>query len=132
MRPLPKLDSFNRDFWTGGEQGELRIMHCDDCGGYIHPPRPVCRHCLSDNVKAKAVSGKGTVATFTVNHQRWHPAMEVPFIVARIALDDAPGVIITSNVVGCDVDDIEFGDKVQVTFEHQDDVYIPLFEKVKA
>ena len=58
--------------------------------------------------------------------------MEVPFIVARIALDDAPGVIITSNVVGCDVDDIEFGDKVQVTFEHQDDVYIPLFEKVKA
>ena len=132
MRPLPKLDSFNRDFWTGGEQGELRIMHCDDCGGYIHPPRPVCRHCLSDNVKAKAVSGKGTVDTFTVNHQRWHPAMEVPFIVARIALDDAPGVIITSNVVGCDVDDIEFGDKVQVTFEHQDDVYIPLFEKVKA
>lgn len=132
MRPLPKLDSFNRDFWTGGEQGELRIMHCDDCGGYIHPPRPVCRHCLSDNVKAKAVSGKGTVDTFTVNHQKWHPAMEVPFIVARIALDDAPGVIITSNVVGCDVSDIEFGDKVQVTFEHQDDVYIPLFEKVKA
>lgn len=132
MRPLPRLDSFNRDFWTGGEQGELRIMHCEDCDGYIHPPRPVCRHCLSDNVKAKAVSGKGTVDTFTINHQKWHPAMEVPFIVARIALDDAPGVIITSNVVGCDVNDIEFGDKVQVTFEHQDDVYIPLFEKVKA
>ncbi len=132
MRPLPKLDSFNRDFWTGGEQGELRIMHCEDCDGYIHPPRPICRHCLSDNVKAKAVSGLGTVDTFTINHQKWHPAMEVPFVVARIALDDAPGVIITSNIVGCDVNDVEFGDKVKVTFEHQDDVFIPLFEKVKA
>ena len=132
MRPLPKLDSFNRDFWTGGEQGELRIMHCQDCDGYIHPPRPVCRHCLSDNVKAKAVSGMGAVDTFTINHQKWHPAMEVPFVVARIALDDAPGVIITSNIVGCDVNDVEFGDKVKVIFEHQDDVFIPLFEKVKA
>ncbi len=132
MRPLPKLDAFNRDFWTGGEQGELRIMHCQDCDNFIHPPRPVCRHCLSDNVNAKAVSGKGTVDTFTINHQKWHPAMDVPFVVARIALDDAPGVIITSNIVGCDVNAVEFGDKVQVTFEHQDDVYIPLFEKVKA
>ena len=130
MRALPKLDAFNRDFWTGGERGELRIMHCQDCDGYIHPPRPVCRHCLSYNVKPRAVSGTGVVDTYTINHQKWHPAMEVPFVVARIALDDAPGVIITSNIVGCDVNDVAFGDRVKVTFERQDDVYIPLFEKV--
>lgn len=131
MRPLPRLDSFNRDFWTGGEQGELRIMHCNDCQGYIHPPRPVCRHCLSDNVAPKVVSGYGVVDTYTVNYQKWHPAMEVPFVVARIALEDAPGVILTSNVIGCDVAEVDIGDRVSVTFEHQDDVYIPLFEKVK-
>lgn len=130
MRALPKLNAFNRDFWTGGERGELRIMHCEDCDGYIHPPRPVCRHCLSENVKPRAVSGMGVVDTYTINHQKWHPAMEVPFVVARIALDDAPGVILTSNIVGCDVNDVAFGDKVKVTFEQQDDVHIPLFEKV--
>ncbi len=132
MRALPRLDSFNRDFWTGGEQGELRIMHCQDCDTYIHPPRPVCRACLSDNVAPKAVAGTGVVDTFTINHQKWHPMMDVPFVVARVALDDAPGVIITSNIVGCDVNEVEFGDKVQVTFEQQDDVFIPLFEKVSA
>ena len=131
MRPLPRLDAFNRDFWTGGEQGELRIMHCNDCQGYIHPPRPVCRHCLSDNVAPKVVSGYGVVDTYTVNYQKWHPAMEVPFVVARIALEDAPGVILTSNVIGCEVNEVDIGDRVAVTFEHQDDVYIPLFEKVK-
>lgn len=129
MRALPKLDSFNRDFWAGGAQGELRIMHCNDCDGYIHPPRPVCRHCLSDNVSAKAVAGTGVVDTYTINYQKWHPAMEVPFVVARIALDGAPGVILTSNIVGCDVNAVAFGDKVKVTFEQQDDVFIPLFEK---
>lgn len=130
MRPLPKLDSINRDFWTGGEHGELRIMHCNDCDGFIHPPRPVCRHCLSDNVAPKAVAGTGVIDTYTINHQQWHPKMDVPFVVARVALDDAPGVILTTNIIDCDVNDVEFGDRVKVTFEQQEDVYIPLFEKV--
>jgi uncharacterized OB-fold protein len=131
MRTLPRLDSLNRDFWTGGEHGELRIMHCNDCDGYIHPPRPVCRHCLSENVAAKAVSGFGVIDTYTINHQAWHPKMEVPFVIARVALSDAPGVIITSNIIGCPVDDVDIGDEVSVVFEQQEDVFIPLFEKVK-
>ncbi|MEE2732009.1 MAG: OB-fold domain-containing protein [Pseudomonadota bacterium] len=130
MRPLPKLDAFNRDFWTGGEHNELRIMYCNDCDTFIHPPRPVCRHCLSDNVAAKVVEGTGVVDTYTVNHQAWHPKMEVPFVVARVALDGAPGVYLTTNIIGCGVDEVEFGDRVKVTFERQDDVYLPLFEKI--
>lgn len=129
---LPRLDSQNRAFWTGGAEGELRIMQCQDCQGMIHPPRPVCRHCLSDNVEPVAVSGFGVVDTFTVNHQKWHPAMEVPFVLARVALEDAPGVIITSNVINCDVEDVDIGDRVRVVFEQQDDVYIPLFERVSS
>lgn len=129
MRPLPRLDSINRDFWTGGEQGELRIMCCNDCGTFFHPPRPVCRHCLSDNVAAKAVSGTGVVDTFTINHQKWHPKMEVPFVIARVALDDAPGVYLTTNIVGCEVSEVDIGDRVQVTFEKQDDIFLPLFVK---
>lgn len=131
-RALPRLDSFNRDFWTGGAEGELRIMHCLDCDGYIHPPRPVCRHCLSERVAPKAVAGTGVIDTFTVNYQKWHPAMEVPFVLARVALDDAPGVILTTNIVGCAVDDVDIGDRVKVVFEQQDDVFLPLFEKVAS
>lgn len=129
MRALPRLDSLNRDFWTGGQQGELRIMCCSDCGTFFHPPRPVCRHCLSDNVAAKAVSGTGVVDTFTINHQKWHPKMEVPFVIARVALDDAPGVYLTTNIVGCEVNEVDIGDRVKVTFEQQDDIFLPLFVK---
>jgi uncharacterized OB-fold protein len=129
-RPLPKLDSDNRAFWTGGAEGELRIMQCLDCSGYIHPPRPVCRHCLSDKVAPRAVAGTGVVASFTVNHQPFIPGMEVPLVIARVALDGVPDVYLTTNIVGCPVDEVDIGDRVRVVFEQHEDVYLPLFEKV--
>jgi uncharacterized OB-fold protein len=130
QRPLPRLDNENRPFWTGGADGQLRIMRCQDCGTFIHPPRPVCRDCLSDNVAPEAVVGTGVVDTFTVNHQKWYPGLEVPFVIARVALDGAPGVYLTTNIVGCPPDEVDVGDKVRVTFEHQGEVWIPLFEKI--
>jgi uncharacterized OB-fold protein len=129
-RPQPRLDPDTRAFWTGGAQGKLMLNRCQACGLYIHPPKPVCRHCLSDDVKPEAVAGTGVVDTFTVNHQAWYPGLEVPFVIARIAIDGAPGVYVTSNVIGSPVDEVDIGDRVRVTFEQQDDVYFPLFEKV--
>ena len=56
--------------------------------------------------------------------------MEVPCVIARIAIDGAPGVFLTSNIVGCAVDEVDIGDRVRVVFENQEDVYLPLFEKI--
>lgn len=129
-RPLPRLDADNRAFWTGGAEGELRLTRCRDCSRFFHPPRPVCRHCLSENVAPEAVAGTGVIDTFTVNYQKWHPAMEVPFVIARVTIDGAPGVYLTTNIVGCPVESVDIGDRVRVTFEQQDDVFLPLFEKI--
>ena len=129
-RPLPRLDAANRAFWTGGAEGKLLLMQCGDCATFIHPPRPVCRSCLSENVAPVAVAGTGIVDTFTVNYQKWHPAMDVPFVIARVAIDGAPGVYLTTNIVGCPVDEVDIGDRVRVTFLQQDDVFLPLFEKI--
>jgi uncharacterized OB-fold protein len=131
-RPLPRLTPENRDFWTGGADGELRILRCDACETFIHPPRPICRHCLCEALTPVAVTGTGTIDTFTVNHQAWYPGLEVPFVIARVALDDAPGVYLTTNIVGSPVDAVGIGDRVRVTFEQQDDVWLPLFERIAA
>ena len=128
-RPRPRLDADNRAFWTGGAQGRLMIHHCDDCGTYLHPPQPVCRHCWSENVAPRAVSGQGEVDSFTINYQPWMPGLEVPFVIARVALADAPGVDLTTNIVSCEVEDVKVGDAVHVTFEEQDGIFFPLFEK---
>lgn len=129
-RPQPRLDSENRAFWTGGAEGKLQLMRCRECSTFLHPPRLVCRKCLSENVAPEAVAGTGVVDSFTVNHQKWHPAMEVPFVIARVAIDGAPGVYLTTNIVNCPVDAVTIGDRVRVTFEQQGEIYYPLFEKV--
>jgi uncharacterized OB-fold protein len=131
-RPQPRLDSDNRSFWTGGAAGELRLTRCQDCGTFIHPPRPVCRNCLSDRVAPEVVAGTGTVDTFTINYQQWQPGLEVPFVIARVAIDGAPGVFLTTNIVGCPVEAVEIGDRVRVKFEQQGEVFLPLFEKISS
>ncbi len=56
--------------------------------------------------------------------------MEVPFVIARVAIDGAPGVFLTTNIIDCAVNEVEIGDKVEVSFLQQDDVWLPLFRKV--
>ena len=129
-RPRPKLDAFNRAFWTGGAEGKLNIVHCNDCGEYTHPPLPLCRHCQSENVAPQAVAGTGAVDTYTVNYQAWVPGLEVPYVIARVRLDGVPGVYLTTNIVNCPVDEVASDDQVRVVFEEQDGIFYPLFEKV--
>ena len=128
-RVLPRLDSENRFFWTSGADGKLRLLRCQDCSTFIHPPRPVCRNCLSENVAPEVIAGTGVVDTFTVNYQEWRPGLEVPYVIARITLDGAPGVYLTTNIVGCSVDAVQTGDRVRARFEQHGDIYLPLFEK---
>ena len=130
QRSRVRLDKDNRAFWTGGADGKLNIARCGDCSGFIHPPREICRHCLSENVAPFAVSGTGVVDSYTVNHQAWAKDMEVPFVIARVKLDDAPDVYLTTNIVGCPVDMVDIDDRVRVTFEEQDGIWYPLFEKI--
>lgn len=129
-RPQPRLDADNRPFWTGGAQGELLLIRCQDCGAFVHPPKPVCRTCLSEAVKPEAVAGTGVVDTYTVNYQAWYPGLDVPYVIARVAVDGAPGVYLTTNIVGCPPETVDVGDRVKVSFEQQGEVYYPLFEKL--
>lgn len=129
-RPRPKLDDDNRAFWTGGAEGKLLMMKCGDCGEFTHPPRQICRHCLSESMEATPVAGTGEIDTYTINYQAWMPGLEVPFVIARVRLDGVPGVVLTTNIVNCPVDTVDFDDKVKVAFDEQDGIWFPVFEKV--
>ena len=74
------------------------------------------------------VSGRGAVASFTVNHQRWLPNMRVPFVVALVELEEQPDIRITTNIVNQPIEKAAIGQKVRVLFEQHDDIWLPLFE----
>lgn len=127
FQPLPEVTEDSAAFWEGGADGVLRIHRCRPCRAWFHPPAPVCPECLSRDVGAEATSGRASVQGFSVNMQPWAPDMEVPYVVAVVAVDDAPGVQLTTKLVEVTPDAVSVGMPVEVTFLKADDVYLPLF-----
>lgn len=130
-RKLPALTAESRAFWQGGAQGQLLIHFCDDCDRYFHPPATLCAACLGLNVAPRPVTGAGTIMSFTINHQQWRKDLPVPYVVAIVELAEQEGLRLVSNILTDEFDDIYIGMPVQVTFLHQEDVWIPLFEIVQ-
>ena len=138
LAPSPTAES--RAFWTGGHNSELLINRCHGCGHFFHPPGPACWRCRSTDVAPEPVSGRATVAAFTVNRQNWIPGFEPPYVVAIVELDDEPDVRLITNVVDVPVEDVRVGMPVEVFFEDwtassgDDDsrIWIPLFRPVQS
>lgn len=132
FRVLPAVTPENEHFWRGGAQGELRFLRCEECATWIHPPAPVCPSCLSRAVAPAAVSGKGRVFTFTINHQPWYPGLDPPYVVAIVALPEQPDLRLTTNIIGCEPGEVTFDMPVRVVFEEHPDprgsVWLPFFE----
>jgi uncharacterized protein len=126
-RILPAVDKDNLAFWTWGEHGQLAICRCADCATYVHPPVPFCPACESGNVAPEAVSGRGRVTTFTVNHKQWVPGLPERYVLALVELDEAPEVRVVSNITHCDPATLTFGMAVEVWFEPAEDLWVPLF-----
>ena len=127
--PLPALEPESERFWRACRAGRLEITRCRACGWYIHPPRPVCPRCQAREVSWEAVSGRATLVSYTVNHQRWMPGMEVPYTIGLVELVEQADLRLTTNLVGCAPDAVEIGMPVRVTFrEVSDEIALPLFE----
>ena len=130
-RPLPLITADNEFFWTSGADGKLRLQECADCTALIHPPAPVCRYCRSHNLGVRAVSGRATLAGFTVNHRFSLPGLPAPYVVAQVAIAEDPRVRLTTNIVECDPEQLELGQQVEVVFEQDEDVWLPLFRLIE-
>ncbi len=126
IRLLPQVNEDNRFFWTSGADGKLRFQRCPACRSYIHPPAPRCPYCWAAEPVPEAVSGRATVASFTVNHQQWIPGSE-PYVIAWVTIAEAEDVRLTTNLTGIEPEQVTIGMPVEVHFEQCEDVYLPLF-----
>src|SRR5262245_11223235 len=108
-RPLPVVDERTASFWRSGADGVLRVLRCADCAGAAPPPLPMCPPCRGRGRAPAERSGRGTAAGCTVNQHQWDPGFPPPFSIATVALEEDDRVRLTTNVVGCDPDDVHVG-----------------------
>ena len=113
---LPDLDPLNTPFYTAGA---LTMQFCKDCGSAQHPPDEICYNCQSSDLEFRAIDGGGTIESFVIIHHPIHPGLKdkVPFAVALVSVDGAPGCNVMGNVLGCDAKDVQIGKRVRCVFE---------------
>ena len=130
-RPLPRLDELDTQaFWRATKDRRLTYQQCRNCQTVIWYPRAHCTGCLSSDLELKQASGKGSVYTFSIVRQSYHPFFraQAPYAVAWIDLVEGPRLL--SNVVGLEDpgSELEIGAAVRLVWEEHDELCIPLFE----
>jgi uncharacterized OB-fold protein len=112
-KPVPNVET--QPFWDATALGMLLLPRCDACGTVIWYPRTLCPVCHSTSVSWFEASGLGTIYTFTVARRgagMWADA--APYVVASVELDEGPRML--TNIVDCDPESVEIGQRVQVVF----------------
>lgn len=129
-RPLPDTQAeHDATFWEAAAEGRLLVQECGSCGHRQLYPGPVCRACHAEAPGWIDAEGTGEVHSYTVirratEHRAFEPA--IPYVVASVELPEGPRML--TNVVGCDVEDVEVGMPVVVEFEPLGEgVAIPVF-----
>ena len=129
-RPLPAVDDLSRPFWEAAQRRQLVVQRCRECRYFHHPPRTVCDACQSQQLAFEPVSGKGSIYSFSVMHQKNIAGFEeqIPYLNILVELDEQPRLFMVANLPGSERDKVKIGGRVEVYFEQIDkEIALPQF-----
>lgn len=76
------------------KQNRLLGLRCRTCGGVTCPPMMVCQECASPDVEVVQLSGRGTIATFTVSFVAPEGREnELPYTILLVELEEGPWIM---------------------------------------
>ncbi|MEM9254982.1 MAG: OB-fold domain-containing protein [Pseudomonadota bacterium] len=125
-RIKPPMGPDNGWWWDMAADGKLGIQRCKDCGALRHPPRPMCGECNSLSWEPITASGLGTISSYTILRHPQFPGYEYPLIIILVDLEE--GTRLTSQLVDCDPEDVDFNLPVRMRIHRDLDGFaIPVF-----
>ncbi len=129
--PEPMSDVITLPWWQAAAEHRLVVQRCTACEHTRLPPAPVCPECRSAESDWLEVPGRGEVYTYTLVHRPMAADQTLPFVIAVVSLEDAGGVRMMSNIVGCDPEEVAIGMKVELVWEDMsEDLAVPRFRPV--
>ncbi len=128
QKPLPVADAASEQFFAGAKEGRFMLQRCGDCGAYRFHARFRCDVCRSRNSSWEEASGRATIVSFAVMHQRYHPAFfdELPYPLAVVQLEEGPRLV--TGVAGVKAGELKAGMAMKAVYhEIGEGVVIPRF-----
>jgi uncharacterized OB-fold protein len=116
--PVP--DEVDKPFWDAANEDRLVVQNCKACNRLQHPPAKACSQCSSeDNLEWREMSGRGKIYGYGVMYDSpvISLAVDQPFNIAVIELEEDSGIKMLSHLPGTPVDQVPVGASVQVEFE---------------
>ena len=112
-------------WFADGDSPHLIGSRCSECGTYTFPPETFsCRNprCSSTSLQPVALSRRGRVWSFAVNHYAAPPPAVSPdpfepYAVAAVELDDERMVVLGRVADGADLDGLRVGQQMEIVVE---------------
>ena len=120
MKQSPIPDELDRPFFDACNEGRLVLQYCTECDRFQHPPEPTCRDCSSDaHLTWRQIDGRGHIYSYAVVYDTPNASLQedLPYNVAVIDLDEAPGCNVLSHLPGTPADEVPVGARVELLFE---------------
>jgi len=117
-KPLPHPTTISEPYWEGLKAHEVRLQQCDK-GHWLFFPRTHCPTCGSRQLSWRAVSGEGTLYSFTVARVPTLPEFtdEMPQLLAVVELQES--VHINTTMVGVEPSQLQIGQRVRPVFDER-------------
>ena len=130
--PQPEATLETQEFWDAAKAGKFMISNCKKCGLYAWYPRAVCPTCSDLSMSLVTAAGLGTVYSFVICRRGAGIFKDwAPYVLAYVELDEGPRMM--TNIVGCEPESVEIGQRVQVTFDQSVEGYpVPRFAPIEA
>lgn len=109
-------------FFQAANEERLVYTACKDCNHGIQPAKAHCPNCGSWNVDWRQSAGDASLYSWTVVRHQVHPAYPVPYTVAVVELNEAPGVRFVTQIPGAP--DLEAGMAMELWFERISDKHV--------
>jgi len=99
-RPIPHPDRDSAPWWDALARHELLFQRCATCRAWRFPPRAICNRCGSFAHEWEPVTGRGTIASWVVNHHAFSADFAPPYPVVTVRLDDQDDVLVIGSFTG--------------------------------
>lgn len=110
-------------YWDAANAGRLALKKCMSCDEPHFYPRALCPFCFGETEWVES-KGEGVVYSFSVMRRA-----EVPYAVAFVTLDEGPTMM--SNIVDCDFDALQIGQRVRAVFQAAENGQkVPMFTPI--
>ena len=116
-RPIPEPDADSAPYWQAAGEGRLSLPQCKACGKIAFPPRQICPGCNAHAMRWITLSGRGTVYSHCVMHERFVRGVNPPLAIGQIELEEQAGLRLVTNILGCAPEAVRIGMPVEAVFE---------------